>query len=375
MPRFLANLWRLSIKELWSLAHDPIMLFLIVYALSVAVVTVADGVKLEVVDATVAVIDDDRSTLSRRIPDALVPPNFVRPVEIARADADRAMDTARYSFLIEFPPHFEADVLAGRTPGLGLTIDATAMVQAGNGYSWLQNIVLAEATAWAGERGIEARLPIALATRVHFNPNVEGRWFNAIMQLTNSITILSIVLVGAAVIREREHGTIEHLLVMPVDALEIALSKVLANGAVILVAVLLSMELVVRGFLGVPIAGSRALFVAGSVLYLFSTTSLGILIATWARSMPQFGLMSIPVFVTMLLLSGNMTPLESMPPLLQWGMHVSPSVWYVKFAQGLLYRGAGLDIVWPDLVVMAALGALFLAIATSRFRLMLARIG
>ena len=373
--RFLMNLYRLSIKELWSLAHDPIMLGLIVYALSVAVVTVATGVKLEVVGAQVAVVDRDRSELTHRIVDALRPPNFRTPIEASPHEAERGMDLGRWNFVLEFPPGFEADTLAGRTPGLALTIDATAMVQAGNGSTLIRNIVATEVAVWANAAGIEQALPISVVPRVHFNPNIEGRWFNAIMQIVNSVTILSIILVGAAVIREREHGTIEHLLVMPIGAVEIALAKVLANGAVILVATLVSMELVVRLFLGVPIAGSRGLFALGTVVYLFSTTSLGILIATLARSMPQFGLMSIPVFTTMLLLSGNMTPLESMPDVLRWGMHVSPSVYYVQFSQALLYRGADLAIVWPQLLVMAGLGWLFLWAATRRFRIMLSQIG
>ena len=369
--RFLANLRRLSVKELWSLRHDPIMLVLIFYALSFAVVTVATGVKLEVVGAQVAIVDPDRSVLSHRIVDALRPPYFKAPIEVSADEAGRGMEAGRWGFVLEFPPDFQADVLAGRSPGVALTIDATTMVQAGNGSTLVQNIVAAEVAEWARTSGIEASLPIAVVSRVHFNPNIEGRWFNALMQLINSVTILSVIMVGAAVVREREHGTIEHLLVMPVGAVEIALAKVLANGAVILVATLISMEVVVRWWLGVPIAGSRALFAFGTVLYLFSTTSLGILIATAAASMPQFGLMAIPVFTTMMLLSGNLTPLESMPDLLRWAMHASPSVYYVQFAQSLLYRGAGLDIVWPQLVVMTVLGVLFLWAATRRFHSML----
>lgn len=373
--RFLVNLWRLSIKELWSLWNDPIMLGLIVYALTIAVMTVATGVKLEVVGAQVAVVDRDQSVLSHRIVDALRPPFFKAPIEVSLAEAERGMDVGRWGFVMEFPPKFEADVLAGRSPGLGLTIDATAMVQAGNGSTLIQNIVAAEVAEWAATAGVEASLPIVVVPRVHFNPNIEGRWFNAIMQVINSVTILSVILVGAAVIREREHGTIEHLLVMPIGAIEIALAKVLANGAVILLATLLSIELVVRGWLGVPIGGSRLLFTLGTIVYLFSTTSLGILIATVANSMPQFGLMAIPVFTTMLLLSGNMTPLESMPDVLRWGMHASPSVYYVQFAQALLYRDAGIDIVWFPLAVMAVLGVLFLWAATRRFHDMLSHAG
>jgi ABC-2 type transport system permease protein len=373
MRRFVANVFRLGVKELWSLRRDPVMLFLIVYAFSVAVVMVSSGVRLEVVNATIAIVDEDRSQLTARMTDGFVAPYFKPPVSIARTEVDRAMDVGRYGFVLEFPPRFEADVLLGRRPAIGLTIDATAMVQAGNGYAYIQSILLQEAAAFLHSKGIEAQLPIVMVPRVHFNPNVEGRWFSSIMQLVNSITILSILLVGAAVIREREHGTIEHLLVMPVRAIEIALAKVLANGAVLLVAVVLSMELVIRWYLDVPIAGSRTLFLFGTVIFLFSTTSLGILVATLAASMPQFALMAIPVFTTMLLLSGNMTPLESMPAVLQWAMHASPSVYYVQFSQGLLYRGATIDIVWRPLAIMMVLGAGFLGFAAHRFRIMLSR--
>jgi ABC-2 type transport system permease protein len=375
MRRFVTNVFRLGVKELWSLWRDPIMLFLIVYAFSVAVVMVANGVKLEVVNATIAVVDEDRSQLTARMTDAFVAPYFKPPELIARGEVDRAMDVGRYGFVVEFPPQFEADVLRGRQPAIGLTIDATAMVQAGNGTAYIQSILQTEAARFLNSKGIEAQLPIVATPRVYFNPNIEGRWFSSLMQLVNSITILSILLVGAAVIREREHGTIEHLLVMPVRAIEIALAKVLANGAVLLLAVILSMELVIRGYLGVPVAGSRALFLLGTTIFLFSTTSLGILVATLAGSMPQFALMAIPVFTTMLLLSGNMTPLESMPTVLQWAMHASPSVYYVQFSQGLLYRGATLELVWQPLLIMAVLGVAFLGYATHRFRIMLARSG
>jgi ABC-2 type transport system permease protein len=181
------------------------------------------------------------------------------------------------------------------------------------------------------------------------------------------------VLVGAAVIREREHGTIEHLLVMPVRPSEIALAKILANGLVILVAVALCMVTVVEGVLQVPVTGSLPLFLAGTGLYLFSLAALGILLATMTSSMPQFGLLAVPVFVIMYLLSGSTTPRESMPPLLQDLMLASPSTHYVKLAQGILYRAAPWSLVWPHFVAMAGIGTVFLLAALIRFRSMLAR--
>tara|TARA_B100000965_G_scaffold236802_1_gene198404 strand:- start:333 stop:917 length:585 start_codon:yes stop_codon:yes gene_type:complete len=188
------------------------------------------------------------------------------------------------------------------------------------------------------------------------------------MEVINNITLLSVILAGAALIREREHGTLEHLLVMPVTAIEIMSSKLWANGLVIVFAATLSLILVVQGILGVRTSGSLALFIAGALLYQFSVTALGILLATFTNSMAQYGLLVMPVLILMQLLSGSSTPLESMPVWLQNTMQVSPSTHFVAFSQAILYRGAGFAIVWPQLAVMAAIGAAFFFIALGRFR-------
>jgi len=239
---------------------------------------------------------------------------------------------------------------------------------AGNGAMYIQNIVQGEILDFLTRAEAGAPLPVTLVTRAKFNPNLESAWFMAIMQIVNNVTILSIVLSGAAVIREREHGTIEHLLVMPLRAFEIMAAKVWANGLVIVIAAVASLYLVVQGVLGVPIAGSVALFAMGTGVYLFSVTSLGIMLATIATTMPQFGLLSIPVFVVLNLLSGGMTPLESMPQTLQTILQVSPAVHFTAFAQGVLYRGAGISLVWPQLAAVAGIGVVFFGLALARFR-------
>jgi ABC-2 type transport system permease protein len=188
-----------------------------------------------------------------------------------------------------------------------------------------------------------------------------------------NVTMLSLLLVGAAVIRERERGTIEHLLVMPIRASEIAAAKIWANGLVVMMAAVLSLPVVVEQVLNVPVAGSISLFIFGMAIYLFAITSLGILLATVANSMPQFGLLAIPVFLVLNMLSGGPSPLESMPAPLQTAIQISPAIHFVKFSQSVLCRGAGLDVVWPDLIILAVLGALFLALALARFRTMLAQ--
>jgi ABC-2 type transport system permease protein len=375
MWRWLSNVWRLSWKELRSLATDVPLMGLILFAFTVSVYTTAKGVKAEVSHASVAMIDGDQSTLSLRLRDALRPPYFQTPRDIAPQDAGDALDRGDFIFVIDIPPRFEADVLAGRSPAIQVTVDATAMTQAGLGVVYLNEIFLREQLDFFHQHGIASMLPAPPVVRLMFNPNNQSEWFSSVMLVETNVTVLAIILVGAAVIREREHGTIEHLLVMPVRPSEIAMAKILANGGVIVLAVWLSLELVIRGWLQVPLPGSVPLFMLGTSLYLFAVTALGILLATMASSMPQFGLLAAPVYVVLYLLSGAATPVESMPELMQHIVQISPTTQYVKLTQAVLYRDAGVRLVLPQLLAVSAAGGLFLVIALTRFRSMLARQG
>ena len=155
---------------------------------------------------------------------------------------------------------------------------------------------------------------------------------------------------------------------MPVVPTEIMLAKIIANGLVILVAAGLSLALVVQWWLQVPIAGSLALFLAGAGLYVFAVAALGIMLGTLATTMGQFGLLAIPILVLMQLLSGSSTPMESMPVWLQNVMQLSPSTHFVALSQGILYRGAGLAVIWPQMLALVAIGAAFFFLAALRFR-------
>lgn len=368
MIQWFMNVYRLGLKELRSLRADPVLILLIVYVFSFAVYAVATGAKLEVINASVAYVDQDRSDLTGRVIGAILPPEFDTPVEISASDVDRVMNNGDYVFVLSFPPRFEADVLAGRQPSVQLSVDATAMVQAGSGSVFLQEIFAAEITKFVSGDDTVSSLPIDLIVTAQFNPNLKSTWFSSVMQVINNITILSVLLTGAALIREREHGTIEHLLVMPVTPSQIMLAKIWANGLAIIIAAILSLWIVIQGILAVPIAGSIALFVAGAVVYLVSVTGLGILLATFTTSMPQFGLLALPVLVVMNLLSGSTTPIESIPAWLQTIMQGSPSTHFVAFSQAILYRGAGLQTVWADMLIMVVLGVLFFAVSLMRFR-------
>ncbi|CAN5189212.1 ABC transporter permease [soil metagenome] len=363
-----SNILNLGIKELRGLKRDAMLLLLIVYAFSLAIYTAAHALPETLNKAPIAIVDEDRSPLSERIGAAFQLPYFTRPQLITAAEMDRRMDAGIDTFALDIPPNFQRDLLAGRSPTIQLNVDATRMTQAFSGSGYIQTIVTAEVTEFSQRYRAATTAPVALVLRARFNPELNKAWFGAVMNLINSITMLSIVLTGAALIREREHGTIEHLLVMPITPAEIMISKVWSMALVVLVAAAASLIFVVQGLLRVPIEGSVPLFLAGAALQLFATTSLGIVLATLAGSMPQFGLLLMLVLVPLQVLSGGMTPRESMPELVQTIMLAAPNTHFVMLAQAILYRGAGLSVVWPQFLALAAIGAALFAFALGRFR-------
>jgi len=364
----ITNIFWLGTKELRSFLHDYVLLGLVIYAFSFAVITQAQSNSQELHNASLGIVDEDNSELSRRIVHAFLPPYFKPPQPIAERDIVPLMNAGKYTFVVDIPPNFQRDVLAGRQPAIQVDVDATAMVQAGLGAGDSQQIITTEIGDFLSHTEGTPLSPVNLVVQIAFNPNVTTAWFSSVMGIINSVTMLAIILSGAAIVREREHGTMDHLLVMPLTPFEIAMSKVWANGLVITVSVGLSLYIVVRLILGIPIAGSIPLFMVGVVIYLFFATAIGIFLGTVARSMPQLGLLYMLVYMPMNMLSGSNTPLESMPPWLATVMQASPSTHFVSFAQSILYRGAGLDVVWPQFVAVALVGGLFFGLALLRFR-------
>lgn len=369
---WMRNVWVLTRKEVSSFLSDRILFGFLIVAFTFLIYNDAVGVNTEVTRAGVAIVDSDDSTLSRRYRDALLPPQFKPADRIDRSRIDAVMDAGSYAFVIDIPPRFEADILRGLQPTLQLNIDATAMTQAGVGGAYIEEILLAETIDHLRMNDVMTNAPAVPVTRTMFNPNLDAIWFQAIEALIEQITLFALLLAGAAVIRERELGTIEHLLVMPLRASEIAAAKVLANGLIVLVAVAIALALTVRLVLQVPVLGSVPLFLLGAALYIFAITSLGIMLSTVAGTMPQFGLLVVPVFLFLRMLSGSTSPLDSLPEPLFLLLQASPTVHFVTLAQAVLFRDAGFLAVLPQLAVLAVIGAAFLSIALLRFRRMLA---
>lgn len=363
----LQNIYQLGCKELWSLWRDPIMLILIIYTFTVSVYTAATAMTDTLNMAPIAIVDEDKSTLSERISSAFYPPYFIsQTAELNTMDS--GMDAGEFTFALNIPVNFQEHVLKGDTAEIQLNVDATRMTQAMSGAGYVQQIIQSEVNEYVLRNRHITALPVELELRARFNPTLNSQWFGSVMQIINNVAMLSIILTGAALIREREHGTIEHLMVMPVTVFEIMMSKVWSMSLVVLIAAFLGLKVVVQGVLHVPIDGSLSLFFLGALLTLFATTSMGIYMATVSKSMPQFGLLMMLVLIPMQMLSGGLTPRESMPEIVQNIMLIAPTTHFVSLAQAILYRNAGFDVVWPSMLWLIGIASVFFYVSWKRFK-------
>jgi ABC-2 type transport system permease protein len=366
--RSLTNIFWLGIKELRSLLSDAVLVVFVIYAFSLSIYSQATGTSNEVNNASIAFADEDGSALSKEVFNAFYPPRFQHPVQIRASEVEDSMDRGTYMFVVTIPPKFESDLRAGKHPDIQVSIDATALQQAGIGSGYIKNIIDQRVATFVSRTDPEARDAVNLVVQKRFNPNGVSAWFSGVVGIINQLTLLTIVLTGAAVIREREHGTLEHLLVMPLTAFEIAIAKVWANGLVILVATAMSLFLIVKAVLHVPFAGSHLLWFGGVVLYLFFATALGMFLGTISRSMAQFALLIVLVVLVLQLLSGGSTPVESQPTWLQKATYILPTRHFVSFSQVIIYRGGSFRAVWVEFAMVAAVGLGFFMYSVSLFR-------
>ena len=366
--RSLKNILWLGIKELRSVTSDAVRLVFVVYAFTFAIYIQATGTSTDVVNASIAFVDEDHSAVSQELFNAFYPPRFRFPRLITYGEVQDEMDRGQLMFAVIIPPQFERNLVAGRNPGLQVNVDATAMQQAGLGTGYIANIVNQRVWSFLKRSDAAQRQPINLEIRRMFNPNEESSWFKSVVAIINQISLLTVVLTGAAVIREREHGTLEHLLVMPLTSFEIAMAKVWANSLVIMIATAASLFLVVELALKVPFAGSVLLWFVGVGLYLFFATALGIFLGTISRTMAQFALLIILVIVVLMLLSGGSTPVESQPKWMQYLTYFLPARHFVSFSQVIIYRGGGPTAVWRQFGMVSSVGLAFFVYSLSRFR-------
>jgi ABC-2 type transport system permease protein len=368
MIRKLWHIYRLGLKELISFRYDYVLVVLVIYSFTVMVIVPSKGTGLQVRNSSVAYVDEDQSQLSARIIDAIQLPYFQKPQAISFHEINQVLDRAEYIFVIHIPTGFQKDLLSGKTPDVSIDVDATAIGHAKLGTTYLSRIINDEIQTYLHGAQKAMEPPIQVTTRVLYNQNRESSWFMSVVFLTHMITLLAIILPAAALIKEKERGTVEHLLVMPLVPLEITIAKVWANSFIVVAGAMFALFFSIKWVIGAPIHGSTPLFFLGTIVFLYATTELGVFLATIAKNQPQAGLLSMPIIVPISMLNGGITPMESMPRFLQIIMQFAPTTHYMEFCSRVLFRDAGIGVVWPQLLAMAAIGTVLFIGAMIRFR-------
>lgn len=367
MIRTFLNIYNLMIKELKIVLYDKGMLIFIVYVFSVAIYIGGTKTSTELKNGSIAFVDSDKSQLSQRLIDAFYKPRFNTPDIISYYDIDKKMDSGYYTFIVLIPSEFEKDVLSNNVPEIQVNIDATRMTQAGIGASYVRNIINQEIETFL-QKSSENSFNPKLVTRYKYNQNLTGDWFGSINEIINNIVMISILLSAASLVREREHGTIEHLMVMPLSSFEIMISKILAVCIIVLIGVCFSIFFIVEMLLQIPISGSIALYLFSTFLVLFATTSMGVFIGTVVKNMPQLGMVFILTILPLMMLSGTMSPYESMPLVLQYLMNLMPTSHFVELSQAILFRDAGITIVYKQMINIFLIGVVFFTITLLIFK-------
>ena len=371
-----SRLQAMTWKELLQLLRDPILLVFVIYAFTADIYNAASGVSFQLNNAALVLFDLDRSAASRELAGRFMPPEFKWLGGITHNEQGQALlDDGKAMAVLDIPPGFGARLARGEQQSVQLQIDASNSVQ-----GFLASVDATQIIARYGleqmatrlgaeSGGVAGDLPaIDNATRVWFNPNQNDAWFMGISEFLNVVTLFSMLLPAAAMVREKERGTIEQLLVSPLSPLQIMMPKIIAMVAVILGGIALGLFGILIPVFSIPVVGSLLVFFAVSTLYVSTVAGIGILIATVTNNMAQAGMMVILILAPMMFLSGAWTPPEAMPVVMRLGMYVSPLYYYINASYGILMKGAGLMVLWPMLAGIIVIGMIVSTVTILKFK-------
>lgn len=371
---WLRQVGALMVKEWRQLVRDRALFSYVIFIFSLDIIIAAGAPELDLRNAAIGVVDRDQSTASRDLSYRLRSPYYsVHALPDRDAELQRRLDHGELRAVLTILHGFEGALMTGKSADLQLLIDASNANLSYLLASYTERIVAPLAAEYAERRsaagGHRDTWPeVRLQTRNRFNPAMREAWFTTIGELIAMVTVAAILLPAAALVREKERGTIEQLLVSPLTPLQIVLAKILAMTAVILLGTALAVGGIMHAWLGVPFRGSALLFFALVALYAMSTSGLGVLAATFARNSGQIGLIVLMLVTPIILLSGNWNLVESMPAWLRIAINLSPMRHFVDIAYGVLLKGADAWMIAAPAAKMALLGIVFSAAGVARFR-------
>jgi ABC-2 type transport system permease protein len=362
-------------KEFTHMRHDPRTVMMILVMPIMQMVLLGYAANTDVRNVPTAVLDQDNSQASRALLDAYRATGYFSLSYSAYSEADitRLIQGGQARVGFEIPPNYGSDLAAGRSVQVAVLIDGSDPTIAQTALSTATLVGQSYGTSLRfqqlANRGpaVAAALPLEVRSRVLYNPDLQSS-YNMIPALIAMILMMTTTtLTSAAIVKERERGTIEQLIVTPIRSWELVIAKItpyvfvsMANVIVILV--------VGTFWFGVPIRGSLLLLLTLSGLYLLPNLGLGLLISTFAKSQQQAQFMVMPIMLPSMMLSGFFYPVAALPAVLQFVSSLLPVTYFMFIVRSVVVKGAGLELLIPQTIALSIFAVVLIVIASLRFR-------
>ncbi len=362
-------------KEFLQILRDRALIFILIWAFTAAIYTSGHGRAMEVTNVPTAVYDLSRGPASREFLSHLQLPYFkiVAYLESER-DILKWLDSGRASIVVIIPPDFQRRIDGTGQAQVQVIVDGAFATSATVAVAYIAAISSAYSVSVLERRATAAGLSISRIpqiderVRVKFNPNMSSTWFSGLLELLNMLTMVSLLLTAADLVREKEHNTLEQLLVTPARPLEIFVAKIIPTIIVVLGLSSLSFLLVLKPAFHVPIRGSLLLFYSVAALHVFAMTSMGIAIAVVARNLAQAMMIMILILQPMIFLSGAWNPPEAMIPWMRALSYISPMRYFIDFGYGVILKGSTLAVVAWDIAGILVFGIALMSFSLWWFR-------
>ncbi len=369
------RLGHMLIKEFRQVLRDPRLRTVVFVIPCVQTLVISYAVTLDVEHAATVVLDQDQSPDSRELLERFTASGHFDVVAVvdSEAQARRLIDRHQAKVFLRIGPGFMADLRAGRTGPVQVIVDGTDSNTAAVVLSYASRIVAGfseeRAARHLARQTGRSRTPnlVDLQVRAWFNENLESRNFFVPGVIVIVVTLVSLLLTSMAVVREREIGTMEQILVTPITSAEFILGKTVPFALLAMLDVIL-VTLVGTLWFGVPIRGSLGLLLAATGLYLLTTLGAGLFISTISHTQQQAMMSTFFFFFPAMLLSGFAFPIANMPQVVQWLTLANPLRWFLVIVRAIFLKGVGVEVLWREMAALALLGSLTLALAVSRFR-------
>jgi len=375
----LGRLKQMLVKEFLQMFRDARMRVVIFIVPVIQMTVLSFALTTDVRRIPTAVLDRDHSPSSRELIEDFSSSGYFEIELEARSQERlaRLLDTSRVRAVLQIPPGFECDLEAGRTAHVQLLADGTDSNTTSIVLEYARQIVTAFSERTVEKRMLRVRGPggvpgrVEIGMRAWYNPNLESRIYYVPALIAVMLLVLSLLLTSVAIVREKEIGTIEQILVTPISRSEFILGKTvpyLITGYIVMTAMFLIAMLV----FGLHIKGNGVLLYLMTGVYLSGNIGLALLISVSAGTQQQALLTAFLIVMPCVLLSGFMFPIRNMPEAVQYATFLNPMRWYLEILRGVLIKGVGLRALWPAMIGQGTLACLFLTLASARFQKTLA---